>query len=149
MNTQGEAGTIRLTVLADGGLLEPAPRQVTLAATNVLSVHDDAPSERSLSPASRCRIVLVEEAAPRAPWVFSDENDDASPPHRELLVAESRRTVDLLVQWALAQPRTYSADDVKEWDDWVAAGKPLDKDLIVGPPAKIVRRPRPSRSESE
>lgn len=51
-----------------------------------------------------------------------DEDDDAPPRHRELIVAESRRVVDLIVGWARARERTFSADDVKQWDDWLDAG---------------------------
>jgi hypothetical protein len=135
-----QVSSICVTVIADSGSREDTPRKVTLAATDILSVDDTVSNRESSTPEGKCRIVLIEEVQPRVPWVFSDEDDDTPLPHRELVVTESRRVVDLILGWARAQPRTYSAGDVKEWDDWLAAGMPLREDLVVQPPVKIVRR---------
>ena len=144
-----QVSSIRVTVIADSGSCEDTPRTVTLAATDILSVDDTVSNRESSILEGGCRIVLIAEVRPRVPWVFSDDVDDAPPRHRELVVAESRRVVDLILGWARTHPRIYSAGDVKEWDDWLAAGMPLTEDLVVPPPVRIVRRRSGVPPESE
>jgi len=138
MERQG--GSIRVTVVADNGKAESTPRTVTLAAADVLAVEDVSSGERSGTPGAETKIVLVEELSIRAPWVFSNEDDNAPARHRELLVTESRRVVEQILAWAQFHPPTYSAHDVEEWDAWLAAGMPLKKDIVVLPPLKLRRQ---------
>jgi hypothetical protein len=137
MERQG--GSIRVTVVADNGKVEAKPRTVTLAAADVLAVENVSSSERQGTPRAEAKIVLVEEPI-RAPWVFSEEDDDAPARHGELLVTESRRVVEQILAWARVHPPTYSAENVAEWDAWLAAGMPLEEDVVVLPPLKLRRR---------
>ena len=128
---EGNAGQIGVTVVADSAGGTDFPRPMTLAPADILGVHDLASGDLAPAPEGRTRIVLVETITGRTPWVFSDADEDAPPPHREVVVTEDARVVNLILGWARWHPKTFTEDDVKKWDAWLKAGCPLDHAVVA------------------
>ena len=137
---EGSAGHVRVTVVADSSAATDVPRPMMLTPAEILGVHDAASGDLAPAPEGGARIVLVETVTVRTPWVFSDADEEAPPPHRELLVAESVRVVNLTLGWARWHPKTFTEDDVKKWDEWLAAGCPLDHAVVAPRRASFKKR---------
>jgi hypothetical protein len=134
-------GLFSVTVVGDNAAGAEVPRLATLAPADVLSFGDAAPDERGEADAGHVRIVLAETLIDRTPWVFRTDEADASPQHRVLVVAESRREVDLICGWARWREKTFTIADVNKWDNWLASGRQLEGDT-VGPSKAAFRRRR-------